>query len=131
MARTKKATTRPLMPKVDYTDFINTLAREHARHRTATVEERILRNNPNFEEDVFRNYLEYLKEKFEQWRELGNHYADVLENPTTTAVLHNTIGEDLDELADQAKLDIASPEVLRLLYPLLRYRALDTNREGV
>ena len=59
---------------------------------------------------------------------LGNHYADVLENPDTSAKLHNVIGEELEELANKAGLHITSPEMLRMVYPLLRLRAAERER---
>ncbi len=55
----------------------------------------------------------------------GNHYADVLENPDASAELHNVIDDELEELARKAELHITSPEMLRLVYPLLRFRAAE------
>ena len=122
-SKAKKTTERPLMPKVDYTDFINILAREHARRQTASAEPGWLENNPDFEECKFRESLHFLTEDFVTWQALGIHYADVMEDARTTEELYNAIAEEVDKLANQAKLFITSPELLRLLYPLLRYRA--------
>lgn len=127
-AETTDETRRP-MPTIDYTDFIRDLARAQAARQTATAEPRWLENNPNFEEHKFQESVQCLEEKIDEWTELGNHYADVLEDPSTSATLHNTIGEDLDELVDRANLHLTSAEVLRLLYPLLRFREVDNRRD--
>jgi hypothetical protein len=67
-------------------------------------------------------HVESQRERFREWELLGNHYADVLGNPNTPAELHNALGDELDELANQAGVHLTMPELLRLIYPWLRYR---------
>lgn len=120
---------KPMMPTINYTDFINRLARERARRHTANAEPHWLENNPNFEEDKFRESLHFLTEDLAAWQALGNHYADVLESPGSPAKLHNVIVDELEELVNQADLYTTSPEMLRLIYPLLRFRAAARERK--
>jgi hypothetical protein len=116
------------MPAIDYEPFIidrterlttESLAREPHRPAEAPETRRA-------------SLLSSTRDHIAAWTLLGNHYADVLENPDASAELHNVIGEELDELADKANLHITSPEVLRLVYPWLRFRALERQweREG-
>jgi len=71
---------------------------------------------------LHEQHIESQRERFREWELLGNHYADVLENPNTSAGLYNAIGDELDELANQTEVHLAMPELLRLIYPWLRYR---------
>jgi hypothetical protein len=74
------------------------------------------------QELLHTQHVESQREKFRGWEMLGNHYADVLEDPNTPADVHNVIACEMDDLASRAGLNITSPEVLRLLYPWLRDR---------
>ena len=122
MTKTKRKVAPAPMPTIDYSDFINCLARERARRQAASAEPSWLENNPDFEERKFRESLHFMKEDLAAWQALGNHYADVLADPHAPAALKNVIDDELLDLANQVKLHITSPEVLRLLYPLLRFR---------
>ncbi len=107
----------PVIPTVNYDDAIRRRAEEitanNARPDDST--ERVA--------DRLKERIASQSEKLEAWQTLGNHYADVLANPKTPAALCNVINVELDELAARAGLNIASPEVLRLLYPMLRDHA--------
>lgn len=70
-------------------------------------------------------HIESQRERFRQYELLGNHFADVLENPDTTADLYNIIAAEIEELANRAGFSITSPSVLRLLYPWLRDRLFE------
>jgi hypothetical protein len=61
---------------------------------------------------------------------LGNHYAAVMEDSATPAALCNVLMDELTDLAGKARLHITAPEVLRLLYPLLRLRAAENTTKG-
>ncbi len=111
-----------MMPTVSYEDFIQA----HAAESSARL---ILENsNPQFRtpehaERIRAEHVSALRQRISDLHALGNHYADTLENPATSAEVYNVLAQDLDELAGKSKLHITSPELLRLLYPLLRLRA--------
>jgi hypothetical protein len=63
-----------------------------------------------------------LRARFAEWRTLGDFYAAALASDDTTAAVHNILADELDDLVSAAGLSITHPDVLRLLYPLLRWR---------
>ena len=71
----------------------------------------------------------FVRMRIAEWQALGNHYADVLEDPRTPAELRTVINDELDEQAATVCFHLTSPEILRLLYPLLRLRLLDRQQE--
>ncbi len=113
-----------MMPTVSYEDFIQA----HAAESSARL---ILENsNPQFRTPehagrIRAEHVEFLTQRIGELQALGNHYADTLENPATSAEVYNALAGELDELTNKAKLYITTPEVLRLLYPLLRLRAAE------
>jgi hypothetical protein len=113
-----------LMPTVSYEDFIQARAAASA----ARVNLKKLApqfRTPEHAESIRAEHVEGLRERISDLHVLGNHYADTLENPATSAEVCNILAQELDELANKAKLHTTSPEVLRLLYPLLRLRAAE------
>ncbi|MFL6210538.1 MAG: hypothetical protein ACJ74W_16910 [Pyrinomonadaceae bacterium] len=68
------------------------------------------------------------RERITAWRALGEFYAAALESDETTVDAHNELNDELDGLASDAGLHITHPDVLRLLYPLLRLRVHDIER---
>jgi hypothetical protein len=70
-----------------------------------------------------------LRARFAEWRTLGDFYADALASDDTTAEVHNILADELDDLVSDAGLSMTHPDVLRLLYPLLRWRIHLRQRE--
>jgi len=110
-----------------YMQFLRELADAHARHYVETSKPE-QRNDPEYEARIRAERLHFYREDFAKWKALGDHYADVLEDEKTSAILYNTIGDELDEIVERAGLHITSPEVLRLLFPLLRFRQAERQR---
>ncbi len=111
-----------LMPTISYEDFIQA----HAAESSARL---ILENsNPQFRtpehaESIRAEHVSALRQRISDLHALGNHYADTLENPATPEEVYRVVVDDLCALASKVNLDITSPVLLRLLYPLLRLRA--------
>jgi len=111
------------LPTIDYTQFLSDLAAAAAKRAVETARPEWLLNNPEFEAQKREESLNFYRENFAEWQALGNHYADVLEDKATPAALHNAIAETVEAVIEDARLHTASPDVLRLLYPLLCFRA--------
>ncbi len=112
----EKINTRAL-PSVNYEPLIEARAKEVSGRNT---------KEDDCPERVTSRLTEHVtsqREKFEAWGALGDHYAETLENPATPADVHNALADELIGLAHKASLSIDSPDVVRLLYPLLRERA--------
>jgi hypothetical protein len=112
------------MPTISYDDFIQSRAQESAAKLSPENSDPQFRT-PEHRAGSQAEHVEFLTQRISALQSLGNHYADTLENPATPAEVHNALAQDLDELAGKANLHITSPEVLRLLYPLLRLRAAE------
>jgi hypothetical protein len=51
--------------------------------------------------------------------DLVNHFAAILSNPDTPTGIHNALHEELLEQFSEARIDLLTPEVLRVAYTLL------------
>jgi len=106
-----------MIPAVSYDDAIHRRAEEVSANNTLPDD------YPERVADRLQGHTVSQREKFEAWQTLGDFYADTLANPKTPAAVHNVLNHELDLLTDRAGLHITSPEVLRLLYPMLRDHA--------
>jgi len=102
------------IPTIDYENYVV----ERAADRSVR-----LGVEPGSEREV--NLLQATRERFCNWAQLGNLYADVLENPDTPYELDEAIRVELEDLYEAAGSTVCTtdPAILRLLYPLLRDRA--------
>jgi hypothetical protein len=109
------------MPTISYENYIQARAAGHA----AKVND--LDPQHHTPESIARHaeHVEALRERISELQVLGNHYAAVMEDSATPAALCNVLMDELTDLAGKANLNITSPEVLRLLYPMLRLRAAE------
>jgi hypothetical protein len=115
------------MPTVDYENVIVARGKEIAA--TITVEHLAPQyRTPEHRAKLVAQALDGVRARFEEYRVLGNFYADQLENPETPADVVNVLGEELLDLADRANLHNTSPVVLRLLYPLMRHYAREREK---
>ncbi|MGI8656495.1 MAG: hypothetical protein ACR2LC_14910, partial [Pyrinomonadaceae bacterium] len=112
------------MPTISYEDFIQSLAADSSAKLSLENSDPQFRA-PEHRARIQAEHVEFLTQRISALQSLGNHYADMLENPATSAEVYNVLAQDLDELANKANLHITAPEVLRLLYPLLRLRAAE------
>jgi hypothetical protein len=112
------------LPTVDYESLIQARAAEV----TAAINFDNLApefRTPEHKVRLRAQHIASQREIFRAWEVLGNHFADILENPDTPSDVHNVIVDELLELADRAGLSMTSPEILRLMYPLLRDRLFE------
>jgi hypothetical protein len=117
----KNIQTRAL-PTIDYDPLLHAIAHE--------ISGRNAMEHDQPEREALRRagHITSQREKFEAWAALGDHYAETLDSPDTPADVHNALAEELIDLAHKANLSIDSPDVVRLLYPLLRERAARMGR---
>jgi hypothetical protein len=105
------------VPSVNYDDAIRRRAEEVAANNARPDDD------PSRTASRLEEHTESQRERFEAWQALGNHYADVMANPKTSTAVYNALMVDMEDLSYRAGLNITSPEVLRLLYPMLRDHA--------
>jgi hypothetical protein len=118
------------LPAIDYEPLV--LAREpEIAARTSVDDLAPEYRNDKHKTRLVAQRLDGLRERIAEWRALGEFYADALDSPYGTATGHNVLMDELDGLASDADLYITHPDVLRLLYPLLRLRAAARERAAI
>ncbi|HWW74329.1 MAG TPA: hypothetical protein VNZ44_02980 [Pyrinomonadaceae bacterium] len=118
------ASTAPTVPTVDYEPIIRTRAAE------VTSRINLKKLDPQYRTEEHRallhaQHLESQRERFRDYQVLANHFADVLESEDTPAEVHNALLLELDDLSNRSGVMLTSPEVLRIIYPLMRDRLFE------
>ncbi len=110
-----ESSTSANIPRLDYDSFLEARARAQAAHLTRDGD------TPDQSEARYIEQLESVREHYEEWRALGNFYADALDDEDTPAELERTIQSDLDDLQHIAQISFSGTDTLREFYPLLRF----------
>jgi hypothetical protein len=113
----------PILPQLDWESYVKARAERYtARLGHASAAER----------EQFRAGTEaFIRRNLRHWLALGNFYADALTGDATPRAAQDAIWEsNLDPLMDSVQINFSDPELLRVLYPVLRFLDLDAYSGG-